>query len=51
MRALRHGMAGQPGWELFGPWDEGEAVREATADLALPDEVQWMVDVDPLDML
>ncbi len=29
VRALRHGMAGQPGWELFGPWDEGEAVREA----------------------
>ncbi len=28
VRALRHGMAGQPGWELFGPWDEGEAVRE-----------------------
>lgn len=28
-----------------------EAVREATVDLALPDEVQWMVDVDPLDML
>jgi glycine cleavage system aminomethyltransferase T len=27
--ALRHGMAGQPGWELFGPWDEGEAVHEA----------------------
>jgi glycine cleavage system aminomethyltransferase T len=27
--ALRHGMAGQPGWELFGPWDDGEAVREA----------------------
>ncbi|MGC1357299.1 MAG: aminomethyl transferase family protein [Xanthobacteraceae bacterium] len=26
---LRHGMAGQPGWELFGPWDDGEAVREA----------------------
>ena len=22
-------MAGQPGWELFGPWDDGEAVREA----------------------
>ena len=31
VRALRHGMAGQPGWELFGPWDEGEAVREALA--------------------
>jgi len=27
--ALRHGMAGQPGWELFGPWEDGEAVREA----------------------
>ena len=29
VRALRHGMAGQPGFELFGPWDDGEAVREA----------------------
>ena len=29
VRALRHGMAGQPGWEFFGPWDDGEAVREA----------------------
>jgi glycine cleavage system aminomethyltransferase T len=27
--ALRHGMAGQPGFELFGPYAEGEAVREA----------------------
>jgi glycine cleavage system aminomethyltransferase T len=27
--ALRHGMVGQPGWELFGRWDDGEAVREA----------------------
>lgn len=27
--ALRHGMAGQPGFELFGPWDEGEVVRQA----------------------
>jgi glycine cleavage system aminomethyltransferase T len=27
--ALRHGMAGQPGWELFGPFEEGEAVHEA----------------------
>src|SRR5262249_52810210 len=30
--ALRHGMAGQPGWELFGPWDDGEAVREALVE-------------------
>jgi glycine cleavage system aminomethyltransferase T len=29
VRALRHGMAGQPGFELFGPWDDGEAVLEA----------------------
>ena len=28
VRALRHGMVGQPGWELFGPWDDSEAVRE-----------------------
>lgn len=27
--AIAHGMAGQPGWELFGPWDDGDAVREA----------------------
>jgi class 3 adenylate cyclase len=25
----RLGMVGQPGWELFGPWDDGEAVHEA----------------------
>ena len=29
VRVLRHGMAGQPGWELFGPWDEREPVHEA----------------------
>ncbi|HXF97963.1 MAG TPA: aminomethyltransferase family protein [Gaiellaceae bacterium] len=29
VHALRHGMAGQPGWELFGPWEEREAVHEA----------------------
>ncbi|WP_241978793.1 aminomethyl transferase family protein [Cryobacterium sp. Hh7] len=29
VRALRHGMAGQPGFELFGPWEEGERVRDA----------------------
>jgi syringate O-demethylase len=29
VRALRHGMVGQPGWELFGPWDDAEAVHEA----------------------
>ncbi|MGH9738368.1 MAG: aminomethyl transferase family protein, partial [Candidatus Acidiferrales bacterium] len=29
VRALRHGMVGQPGWELFGPWEDGDAVRNA----------------------
>lgn len=29
VRALRHGMAGQPGFELFGPWDEGQDVLDA----------------------
>ena len=27
--ALRHGMAGQPGFELVGPYAEGDAVRDA----------------------
>ncbi len=27
--ALRHGMAGQPGFELVGPYGEGDAVRDA----------------------
>jgi syringate O-demethylase len=29
VRSLRHGMAGQPGWELFGPWADGDAVKDA----------------------
>lgn len=29
VHALRHGMVGQPGWELFGPWKDGEEVRNA----------------------
>lgn len=29
VRSLRHGMAGQPGFELFGPWADGERVLEA----------------------
>jgi syringate O-demethylase len=32
VRALRHGMAGQPGLELFGPWEGGEAVRAAIVE-------------------
>jgi syringate O-demethylase len=32
VRALRHGMVGQPGFELFGPWDEGERVKAAIVE-------------------
>ncbi len=28
-RALRHGMVGQAGWEIFGPWADGDAVQDA----------------------
>jgi len=26
---LRHGMAGQPGFEFFGPWEDSDIVRDA----------------------
>lgn len=29
LRALRHGMAGQPGFEFIGDWHDGEPVKEA----------------------
>jgi glycine cleavage system aminomethyltransferase T len=32
VRALRHGMAGQPGLELFGPWEDGEAVKSSVVE-------------------
>ena len=32
VRGLRHGMAGQPGFELFGPWADGEAVLAAVLE-------------------
>jgi len=32
VHALRHGMVGQPGWELFGPWEYGDAVRDAIVE-------------------
>ena len=30
--ALRHGMAGQPGYELFGPWEDYQAVHSALVE-------------------
>jgi vanillate/3-O-methylgallate O-demethylase len=32
VRALRHGMVGQPGWEMFGPWEHGDDVRNALVE-------------------
>jgi glycine cleavage system aminomethyltransferase T len=36
VRALRHGMVGQPGFELFGPWEDGEAVKAAIVEAGQP---------------
>ncbi|HVW17218.1 MAG TPA: hypothetical protein VHB30_03110 [Solirubrobacteraceae bacterium] len=32
VHALRHGMAGQPGWELYGPWADYDAVHDAIVE-------------------
>ncbi len=32
VRALRHGMAGAPGLEVWGPYEEGEEIRAAILD-------------------
>lgn len=32
IRALRHGMAGTPGFEIYGPWNDQEAVRGTFED-------------------
>lgn len=37
--ALRHGMAGQPGYELMGPWADREAVHEALVQAGKPQQM------------
>jgi vanillate/3-O-methylgallate O-demethylase len=32
VRAFHHGMSGAPGMELFGPWQEGEEVKDAIVE-------------------
>src|SRR6185295_6989104 len=32
VRALRHGMAGAPGLEVFGPYEQGEEIRAAIVE-------------------
>ena len=41
LNALRHGMAGQPGFELFGPWEDGEEVHEALVRPARNSACNW----------
>lgn len=36
VHALRHGMAGQPGFELMGPWEDRDAVHEALVAAGTP---------------
>ncbi|MDX1562421.1 MAG: aminomethyl transferase family protein [Gammaproteobacteria bacterium] len=36
VRALRHGMVGMPGFELFGAWDERDQVRNAIVEAGKP---------------
>ncbi|MBW4332132.1 aminomethyl transferase family protein [Stakelama sp. CBK3Z-3] len=33
LRAFRHGMAGQPGFELLGDWEDNDAVKQAILDV------------------
>lgn len=35
VRALRHGMAGRPGFEIYGPWDYQQAVRERVEEAGI----------------
>lgn len=37
VRALRHGMVGQPGYELFGPWADYDHVRNALIEAGKED--------------
>lgn len=39
VHALRHGMAGRPGYELFGPWSDGEDVRNAILEAGREHEI------------
>lgn len=33
LRAFRHGMAGQPGFELLGQWEDNDAVKQTLLDV------------------
>ena len=36
VRALRHGMAGEPGFELWGPWSDNDAILGALLEAGAP---------------
>lgn len=39
VKALRHGMAGQPGFEFYGPWEDSEAVLTAILEAGAEFEI------------
>ncbi|MCA8869207.1 MAG: aminomethyltransferase family protein [Rhodobacteraceae bacterium] len=40
VRALRHGMAGRPGFEIYGPWDAQTAVRAKIEEAGLKHDLR-----------
>jgi vanillate/3-O-methylgallate O-demethylase len=40
VKALRHGMAGQPGFEFFGPWEDNELVLDAIMDAGAEHDIR-----------
>jgi len=36
LRAFRHGMAGQPGYELLGQWEDNDAIKQALLEAGEP---------------
>jgi vanillate/3-O-methylgallate O-demethylase len=53
VRALRHGMAGEPGFELWGPWAENDAVvaalLEAGAEFGMTRVGAWAYHTNALE--
>ncbi|MEV7694776.1 aminomethyl transferase family protein [Microbacterium sp. NPDC089189] len=40
VKGLRHGMAGQPGFEFFGPWEDADAVLAAILEAGAPHDIR-----------
>ncbi|GAA3768940.1 aminomethyltransferase family protein [Microbacterium kribbense] len=40
VKALRHGMAGQPGFEFYGPWEDNEVVLNALMEAGAEHDIR-----------